>query len=359
MRTTAVHQLVSGFGQGDAISHEALALRAICRDLKFPSDVYAPMDRIADDMRTHCYPIEDFRGKPSDVVICHYSIASPATEVFLSAPGRKVLIYHNITPAEFYQPFDAAITEQLVQARVGLKDTALRADAVWADSAFNASELRSAGVENAKVFQLLFTPAAMDIPPDPVVLDQFAPPMKNILFVGRIAPNKCVEDLVTAFAWYHRKIEPHSRLIIVGSDRSAPTYFAMLRMYAGELELPNVCFQRFASPAGLSAYYQLADVFVTASRHEGYCLPLVEAMYKGVPVVAREVGGVPEALGGAGVMYDDLKPEELAELLALVLKDDHLRQAILESQKKRIAEVLKRPMQEEFLSLLSELIPSA
>jgi glycosyltransferase involved in cell wall biosynthesis len=111
-------------------------------------------------------------------------------------------------------------------------------------------------------------------------------------------------------------------------------------------------------PAGLAAYYRLAHLFVTASRHEGYCLPLIEAMYRGVPVIARETGGTPEAMGNAGVLYGDLRPEELAELMALVLQDAPLRNEILASQKQRIETLMKRPMQEEFLSLLSPLVPT-
>jgi glycosyltransferase involved in cell wall biosynthesis len=352
----SVHQLLAGFAAGDAISHEATAIRDLCRHHHISSEIFAPPDRIAPESKQECRPLEEYRQGPSDIAICHYSIASPVTEAFLSSPAKKAVIYHNITPAEFYRPFDATITEQLTQARAGLKDTVLRADAVWADSAFNASELRAMGVENVKVFPLLFTPAILDLPPDPAVLGRFATPMKNILFVGRLAPNKCIEDLITAFAWFNKRIEPQSRLLIVGSDRSTSAYFAMLKMYAGELELPNVCFQRFASPEGLSAYYNLAHLFVTTSRHEGYCLPLVEAMYKGVPAIARRTGGTPEAMGGAGVLYDGLKPEELAELFAFVLTDDAVRREILESQQKRIREILERPVWKEFSSLLSQFV---
>ena len=358
MRSVAVHQLVSGFGQGDAISNEAVALRNICRDLKFASEIYAPADSIAPDSTAECHAIEDYRQKASDVVIYHYSIASAATETFLASPARKVLIYHNITPAEFYTPFDAAIAEQLDRARAGLKETARKADAVWAVSEFNAAELRGAGIDQVRVFPLVFRLEALDMASDPLVMAQFAAPMKNILFVGRIAPNKCIEELIAAFAWFNREIEPQSRLIIVGSDRSTPAYFSMLRMYVGELKLPTVCFQRFASPAGLAACYRLAHLLVTTSRHEGYCLPLVEAMYRGVPVIARDAGGMPEAMSGAGVLYQDLRPEELAELMALVLRDGPLRSEILASQKQRIETLLKRPVQEEFMSLLSPLIPT-
>ena len=351
---TAIHQLVAGFATGDAISHEALTLRNICREAGFASEIYAPADRIAADATRTCRTLEEYNPQADDTVIFHYSITSPATTAFRSLPARKIVIYHNITPPEFFAPFDAGVAAQLTAARQELKDILSLADDVWADSAFNAAELNELGFANAKVFPLLFNPDEQNIPPDPAILAKFTVPMKNILFVGRIAPNKCIEELITAFAWFHKNIDPQSRLLIVGSDRSAPTYYAMLKMYAAELGLDTVFFERFASPAGLSAYYQVADIFATTSRHEGYCLPLVEAMVAGVPVISRQTGGTPEAMGDAGVMFEDLRAEELAELFGLLCYDAPFKQIVIESQQKRIETLLKRPVKGEFLALIGE-----
>lgn len=357
MKPASIHQIVAGFALGDAISHEALALRSICRELGCASEIFAPANRIAPESAGECRALEDYRQAAGDVAIGHYSIASAATDVFLSSPARKILIYHNITPPEFFIPFDTVLAGQLTQARQELRATLSRVDAVWADSAFNAAEIHDLGFPNARVFPLLFDRASLDIPPDPSILAKFATPMRNILFVGRIAPNKCLEDLITAFAWFHRHIEPQSRLLVVGSDRSAPAYYAMLKMYAAELGLDTVFFERFASPAGLAAYYRVADCFATTSRHEGYCLPLVEAMHMGVPVVARRTGGTPEAMGNAGVLIDDFTPAELAEVLGLVCHDAATKQTVQVSQRSRMEEILNRPVKEEFLKLLAAIAP--
>ena len=286
----AIVQLLAGFAEGDAISNESRALDRLFRQLGFASRLYAADGRIAPGASSQCAPLSDYRGAPDDLVLYHYGIASPATAAFARAPGRKILVYHNITPAEFFAGFDDALAARLREARRELRAVADAAHAVWADSEFNAGELRALGVANVRVFPLLFAREDADAPPDPAVLARFAAPMKNILFVGRMAPNKGVEDLILAFAWFNRTILPQSRLILVGSERSCPRYYAMLRLLAGTLELPNVCFEGYASPAGLSACYRAADVFVSASRHEGYCLPLAEAMVRGVPVVARATG---------------------------------------------------------------------
>ena len=129
----------------------------------------------------------------------------------------------------------------------------------------------------------------------------------------------------------------------------------MLRMFAAEIDLMSVSFIRSASPAGLVAYYQRADLFATTSRHEGYGLPVVEAMYKGVPVLARNTGGVPEAMDGAGVLFDEASPAELAALMARLISDAALRSEVLASQQARIRRLLARPVQDEFRNLLAAL----
>ena len=355
MKFTAIHQLAAGFAAGDAISLEAVALRDVCRELGVASEIFVPADRTAVDCRQQVRPLEEYTPGASELLIYHYSIQTPATDVFRRSAARKALIYHNITPASFFRSFDEGVARQLEAARGELAAVAAVADAVWADSAFNAAEVTALGARNVRVLPLLFSARAFDVPADPVVLQGLSGPSQKILFVGRMAPNKCVEELIEAFAWYHKCIERRSELILVGSERSCPRYFAMLRMFAAELDLMAVSFVRYASPAGLMAYYQRADLFATTSRHEGYCLPVVEAMYKGVPVLARNTGGVPEAMGGAGMMFDEARPEELAALMHRLLADAALRGEVLSSQQRRIQALQARPVRAEFQELLTGL----
>lgn len=353
MASKRIDQVMAGFADGDAISHEAVILRDYFRKMGFESTIFADRGCIAPAMKPECETLEAVPNRKSDIIIHHYSISSPAVETYLASAARKILIYHNITPAKYYIGYADDVAARLTSAREQLVKAALRSDAVWAASKFDAAELEEAGVRNVKVLALPFDPAVVDIPPEPYVLNRFSGgALKNILFVGRIAPNKRIENLILAFAWYNQTINPYSRLLLVGSPRSAPRYYMMLRMLANELNLTHVCFEGFASPAGLSAYYRVADAFVCASEHEGYCLPLVEAMHMGVPVIARDAGGTPEALGGAGVLYEDLSENELAELMHRVLSDCNLREQILASQKKRMAEVLDRNLERELKDLL-------
>ncbi len=351
-----IHQILAGFADGDAISQEAVQLRDIFRCWGYASDIFVDAHNVSPGFLNNCHALTDFDAGPDDLCFHHYGIASPATKLFLSSSARKILVYHNITPAKFFTGFDDGIAARLRQARESLPNIAGRVDAVWADSRFNADELKSAGVQGVKVFPLLFTANTLDQNPDPVIIKRFTGTLKNILFVGRIAPNKHIEDLILAFAWYQKSINPFSRLLIVGSNRSAPRYYTMLRMVAGDMDLPNVCFEGFASASGLAAYYEAADVYVCPSVHEGYCLPLIEAMYKDVPVIARNIGGMPETMDGAGVLYDELEPVELAELIHRVLSKQLLRKTIRHSQQERVKRLLQRPVDEELKALMVQFL---
>ncbi|MFN2352424.1 MAG: glycosyltransferase [Kiritimatiellia bacterium] len=282
-----IDQLLAGYADGDAISHMALGLRAVFRAWGCDADIYADMRCVSPGLRADCRPLEDYAGADSDICLHHYGIDSPAAGVFQAARAVKIFIYHNITPPEFFKGYDDDLVRQLTMARAALPAVARAAAARWTVSRFNAAELAGLGLTDVRVLPLVFDPGALDIAPDPFIVRQCAGGLTNILFVGRVAPNKRVEDLIEAFAWYHKALNPFSRLWIVGSNRSAPRYYTMLRMLAGDLDLPNVCFTGFAAPAELAAYYRAADLYVCPSAHEGYCLPLLEAMQAGALVLAR------------------------------------------------------------------------
>ena len=352
--TSRFDQLVSGFAEGDAISQEARRLQELAVEAGFVSEIYCPQDRIAPGMTRHCKPLQEYERDAQGLVLYHYGLASPAGDVYRESTASRILRYHNITPAEHFDGFDDVIARQLRDARAELPALSRASRCVWADSNYNAEEIRAIGHDSVIVAPLFFRQSEWDVAPDVATLAKFNVPMTNFLFVGRIAPNKGVEDLIQAFAYYHGAIDPRSRLIIVGSEASCPRYFAMLRLLAAQLNLQHVCFEGFVTDTQLAAYYRLADIFVTASRHEGYCLPLLEAMYRGIPVIARATGGMPEALDGAGVLFDDLAPEVLAELLHTVVTDHALRDKVLHSQEHRCQALRETDMPAAFTALLRQ-----
>jgi len=349
--TPRIDQLVAGYVKGDAISQEVRMLRDILHELGYASDIFVPCERIAKDSRADCRTLEEYDPTVGAGTILHYSTGSPVNGAFASSRGRRIVKYHNITPAEFFDGYDDDVAAELRQARAGLAEMATLADEFWSDSAYNASELEPFGVKASKVLHLMFRADEFEVGEDPRIRAQFGDDLTNWLFVGRLAPNKCIEELILAYAWYFHTLNRRSRLIVVGSEQSCPRYSAMLRLLCARLALPNVCFTGYIY-GGRATLYACANVFVMASRHEGYCLPLIEAMALNTPVVARRAGGMPEAMGRAGVMFDNLSPQELAMLLHRVCSDETLRAEVMASQARRLVEVRARDVKREVAEAL-------
>ncbi len=347
-----IHQLVAGFADGDAISREASEIAAALRISGYECGIYAPENSIGRTLLGQCQSMEYMQASADDIVLFHYSIDSCASEAYFAAKCRKIVRYHNITPAEYFQGFDDAVAVQLDKARHMLRSVAGEADRVVCVSEYNAAEVRELGVSNVDVVHLLdeyFHKSGTKLPQQVPAPDRR---LTNILYVGRIAPNKCIEELISAFGHYHNGINRRSRLLIVGSDRSCPKYYAVLRFIAARLELQNVTFCGFLDDVSLSAFYKAADLFVCTSRHEGYCQPIIDAMISGVPVLVRNCGGMPEAMNGAGVMYNNLQPKVLAELMDKMISDEGLRREVLEAQSCRVERLKTRDLKADCLRIV-------
>jgi len=348
-----VDQLLAGFADGDAISQEARIVQQALRELGFESDIFAPVETTTPAIAHLARPISEYLTTKRDSVIFHYSIASEASQCFLKSACKRIVRYHNITPEHFLRGFDDAVADQLRDSRDQLFSIASEGDEIWADSGFNADELRELGIEKVKVVPLFFHPTAIDIKPDSHTLQRLGDGLTNILFVGRMAPNKNVEALMLAFGWYQKTLNPRSRLVLVGSEWSCPRYFAMLRALANALELPDISFEGFVNDAALAACYETASLFVCPSLHEGYCLPLIEAMCHNVPVVARRNGGMPEAMGQSGALFQGDVPKDLAVLMDVMIRDSRQRESVLNAQANRLAELHARDIATECRSLVS------
>jgi glycosyltransferase involved in cell wall biosynthesis len=332
-----IDQLLDGFADGDAISNEARVIRDRLRTAGVESEIFAPRESTGHAVADEARPLDDITD--AGKIIYHYSTFSSATEAYLVSRAERIVRYHNITPAGFFEAYDDHLARSLTIARERLPKVLEAAGSVCAVSEFNATEARGMADVPVSVVPLLFEPRA-----ESDAGHRVAAHVRQVLFVGRIVPNKCVEDLILAFAWLNGSLLPGARLFLVGSDRSCPKYYAMLKMLAGRLGLDCVLFKGFLSDDELAAQYRAADLFVSASRHEGFCLPLLEAMMRDVPVIARNCGGMPEALAGSGVLYDSTDPRELAVLMQRLLTDPDLRSSILASQAERIASLKSRDL---------------
>jgi glycosyltransferase involved in cell wall biosynthesis len=332
----AVHQLLSNFEYGDAIGNHVRALRGLLRRSGYVSDVYAQY--IHPDLTRETRFFARYRevSGPDQVVLFHFSIGSDVTSFYAGLPDRKVLVYHNITPAEYFVGVNARVADRCRRGRWELERLAAVTDLALGVSEFNRRELEAAGFRRTGVVPILLDWATYSHPPVGS-LEAAHGKGTNLLVVGRIAPNKRLEDVIKTY-YFYRRLDPTSRLLVVGSAVDTEGYLAGLQKLAAELGvLDGVVFTGAVSQAELCTYYRLATVYLSLSEHEGFCVPLLEAMHFGVPVIAYAAAGVPETLGGAGLLVQDKDFPTLAELLQRAVTDTALRQAVVAGQRARLA----------------------
>lgn len=354
----AIHQFVAGFTPGDAISNNALALRSVFRSWGCASQIFCEMSHVSPLLLRETQDAARARrliGK-DDIVILHLSIGSDINDVFREIQCRKAILYHNITPPEYFRRIQERIASDLARGREqarALKDTA---SVVMAVSTFNADELKAMGYTRVNVLPLLLDFNLMHTAPDGRVLRRMQDGKVNILFVGRCVPNKKLEDDLCAFYYFQKFVEPRSRFIHVGSYTGLENYQLLLRSVACELELDNVFFAGSVSRAELNAYYQSAHVFLCLSEHEGFCIPLIESMLHNVPVLAYAAAAVPETLAGAGVLIKEKNWELIAEMMARLTRDLPLRNAVLGRQRSRLAGYKQQRLEQQLRQCLAPLL---
>lgn len=354
----AIHQIVAGYANGDAISNEVRVMRALFRAWGHESHIYSEQKRILPELRGEARDLAagraDFRA--DDVALLHLSIGSDVNDLFATLPSRKAILYHNITPPEYFRGVQDPTAHLLARGRQQAKALAGSAAVVMADSRFNAEEIAAMGHADPQVLPLVLDFSTLRARPDRRILRQYRDGMVNVLFVGRCAPNKKIEDLLNAFYYFQRYVQPASRLIHVGSYAGMEQYHALLLTRMRELQLKNVELVGSVRQDELNAYYEVARAFLCLSDHEGFCIPLLEAMTHDVPVVAYAAGAVPETLDGAGVLVREKRFDLIAETLGRVAEDEPLRLAILKGQRERLARYEKQDLAADLRRFLGPLL---
>ena len=335
-----VHQLMAALSYGDAVSNDALAIQGHLRAAGLQSDIFA--EHAHPRLARRCRRLWEYPAVSSSETVCvfHFAIGSGAGRFIFQAPDRLVIRYHNITPPDFFAGFLPHLARQCHQGRVELAAFAPRTVLGLGVSEFNRRELEAAGYRRTGVVPIpldLDAFAAGSV--SPVVRTVFGDGRTNVLFVGRIIPNKRIEDLLRVFAFYQATFDPSSRLLLVGDHWGYEPYLLYLQAVARELGAQDVVFTGQAEDDELRAYYSVGTVYASLSEHEGFCVPLLEAMAFGMPVVAFDAGAVAETMGGAGVLLKDKHPPEVAGLLRLLVTDPATRSAVLAGQRRRLDEV--------------------
>ena len=349
-----VNQWVPAAHEGDAIGDSARRVRELLRSKGHRSDLYALT--IDDDLRDDVRPFSDPAAGAGDVTIFHFALPSPMSPAFGALRRTRVLQYHNITPAHFFAPYAPEMFRLATLGRQELASLVDRTDLALGDSAYNRAELDELGFANTGVM-----PIAVDL--DRVTAPIRRPALErvlddgrtNFLFVGRVAPNKCITDILRLGEYYKRYVDTNYRFIFVGKHDAVPRYYATIRALIQQYRMPPDRFV-FTGPVPveeLAIYYQHARVYISLSEHEGFCVPLLEAMATDVPVLAYGVTAVPETMGGAGITFTPKDLPWAAELLGMLADDEPLRAKILDGQRQRLARFSPQRVEQELDRLLA------
>jgi L-malate glycosyltransferase len=335
-----VNQWVPAAHKGDAIGDSARRVRALLRELGHQSDLYAMT--IDDDLRGDVIPWTDAGATRGDLTIFHFALVSPMTAAFARLTSGRVLQYHNVTPAHFFAGYDAAIFRLAMLGREDLKSLVGHTDLAFGDSEYNRQELESLGFTNTGVFPIAVdTGRITGAPRRPALETVLAEEgWRNFLFVGRIVPNKKIEDHIKLAEHYKRYVDEQYRFIFVGKTDATPKYFAAIQAMLERYRMPAGRFI-FTGPVpddDLATYYRTASAYISLSEHEGFCVPLLEAMAADVPVLAYAAAAVPDTLGGAGVQFAPKDLEHAAELLGELAYNDTLRAQVIAGQRRRLAD---------------------
>lgn len=352
-----IDQLIPNFHRGDAIGDTAFHMKRYLKAHGFQSEIYC-LER--DQGLEPISKLISAYQKPDskDVTILHYALPSPLTDVLLNSPGRKVIVYHNITPSYFFRGFSQDMVRITDLGRIELKKLVPHVQLALADSEFNRLELHQYGFKNTKVFPLFIDFDHYKKPFSQFYFDLFRDDRVNILFVGRIVPNKKIDELIKVTFYYKKYISPLVRLIIVGKTSSLPKYYQSLVRMADEfyLQPQEICFTGHISDDEMFALYKASDVFLSLSEHEGFGLPFIESMIFDLPIAAYDCTAVPGTLGEAGILIKDKKVDQIGELIQILAFDKVLKKNVVESQRSRLKEYKdEMNLEKELLKIMDRL----
>ena len=351
-----VNQWLPAAHRGDAVGDHARLLRDCFRRWGHESNIYAL--HIDEELSGDVQRWGDASSRQGDVTILHFAVPSPMSAALATLPGRRVLLYHNVTPPHFVAPFDTAIAGMAAAGRRELATLADRVDLAVGVSEYNRQELEDLGFEATGVLPLAVDAGRLRTsPPVPSLEHLLQDGLANILFVGRLAPNKKIEDHIRLAEQFKRYVDSYYRFIFVGRYDAVPRYHAAIRAMIAEYQMLPDRFW-FTGPVPqeeLAAYYRNAHAYVSLSEHEGFCVPIVEAMAMDVPVLGYAAAAVPETMGGAGVTFAPKDLEFAAEILGALIYDQPLRSRVLSGQRERARQFGPDRVESVLLSMLEEL----
>lgn len=351
-----VIQVLTTISFGDAVSNDALALKRLLEEHGFMTEIYA--ENIDKRLPSgSAKKISELRPYSKDIILYHLSTGTRLNEWMMQVRCRKIMRYHNITPYHYFDGYSATSAELCQSGRDQMEMLRDTFDLVIADSEFNKKDLENAGYHcPITVLPILIPFDDYQKKPNRSIVGRYRDDFVNLAFIGRIAPNKRQEDIIHAFYLYHKYYNEKSRLFLVGSYTGMERYYQRLQDYTDRLGAENVIFTGHVKFDEILAYYSLTDVFVCMSEHEGFCVPLVEAMCFDIPILAYDSSAIKDTLGGAGVLMKDRNALECAALIDYLVRHERTCAIIVENQRKRLEDFSYEVIGNQFLEMIQRFI---
>lgn len=350
------HQFVTALSYGDAIGDYTLEIQRILRQNGYESDIYSEI--VHPRMARYVKPLFDYEwiDRPDGLMIIHFSIGSELGYYVPYCKARKLLVYHNITPYEWFVDMNTTLAFQCLVGRNQLKKLRDYCPVALGDSEYNRQELEDLGFEKTGVLPIRLDFEKFDGPVDKLTNTSYDDNRTTFIVVGRVIPNKKLEDCLKAFSYYQKHIQPLSRFIFVGMWGGFETYYFALRDLVTRLGLQEVIFTGHIQFDELLAYYHLADVLLIMSEHEGFCVPLLEAFYMKVPVIAWDACAIRYTAGKGAVLLSNTKDYTvIGELMNRVSTDNIIRKKIVDAQIEQLRIQAQFPFEDTLLNAMEEL----
>lgn len=351
-----VYQVLDALDVGDGVSNDVIHLHEMLDELRVDNIIYSKWWN--EQVKRYTNAIEKCHPQKDDLVIYHFSGESHILEIVSSFPCKVIIRYHNVTPPSFFKNGNPEGYKSCMEGLRQIKSLVQKFPDAWGVSQFNCNDLISYG---AKPEHMRVLPIFMDLerlasaPTDNDLEASLKQGAHYILFVGRVAPNKCFEDILEIFECYHRFHNAATKLILVGNDACDQDYTRRIRGKLDQLSCKQkVIFTGKVNDAQLYTYYRNASAFVCMSEHEGFCIPLLEAMYFQIPVVGYNSCAIPDTMGKSGVLVYKKDPAQIAFLLHEIQSNDQLRSSIVTTQQENVRHYLHDSMKEQLKNLLLE-----
>lgn len=350
-------QVVNSLSIGDAVGNDILAIRKALTEEKYENVIYA--EHIHAKLENEKGILSEMpKVEPEDIVIYHLATGTELNYELGKMKCKKVVRYHNITPPHFFTPYSQNLVDACAYGYAGTEYLSDKFDFALADSEYNAQELRRMGYScPIDVVPILIPLEDYEKKPSQETLRTFQDCRTNIMFCGRVVPNKKHQDIIAAFYHYKKRYDPTARLLLVGATAGMEAYYQKLAMFAHKNGVgQDVIFIGSCSFSSILAYYKMADIFLCMSDHEGFCVPLVEAMKFGVPIVAKDTSAIAGTLGGSGVLLPDASPAAAAQAMWKIKSDENYRNALIEGEKKRLSDFAYDRVKAQLMQALEKVI---